>query len=152
MNNNDKKLIRKAIKILKLLNISLYESHLSRPNNLPDDNDDFGYMTKTVVEFDSEDKQDANILFIKIGCGVRLIKPKDVDDDTHNDHVYVEIEADFFVSYEITSPLDNDHMRAFSESNGVHNIWPFWRQHVFDLVQRGNLPPIEIPLFSGENQ
>ena len=151
MNNHNKKLIRKASKNLKLLDISLYESRLSRPNDLPDDSDDFGYMTKTAVEFYFEDKRDTNVLFIKIGCGVRLIKPKDVDDDTHDDHIYIEIEADFFVSYEITSPLDNNHMQAFSESNGVHNVWPFWRQHVFDLVQRGNLPQIDIPLFHGEN-
>ena len=142
MSPSDKKLIRKAIKNLRLLDIVLYESRFSRPNDILDDSrEDFNHMTKTVVEFSREDTQTLDVLVIKICFGVRLTEPK-------NDDVYVEIEADFLALYEILSPLDKKHMRAFSKFNGVHNVWPFWRQYVFDMVQRGDLPEIDIPLYS----
>jgi hypothetical protein len=66
--------------------------------------------------------------------------------------VYFRIEAKFLVEYEITGPLDEDKIKAFADYNAVHNVWPFWRQHVFDIVQRGRLPRLDIPLFAGTKQ
>jgi hypothetical protein len=63
--------------------------------------------------------------------------------------VYVEIEADFLTDYEITSAVSEDAIKAFASFSAVHNVWPFWRQHVFDVVQRARLQQIQIPLFSG---
>jgi hypothetical protein len=40
-------------------------------------------------------------------------------------------------------------IKIFAELNSVHNVWPFWRQHVFDIVSRARLPHLNVPLFSG---
>jgi preprotein translocase subunit SecB len=63
--------------------------------------------------------------------------------------VYVQIEADFMVTYRLQAEIEDPALSAFSNFNAVHNVWPFWRQHVFDIVQRGELPNIEVPLFAG---
>ena len=85
-------------------------------------------------------------LVIRIALGVRLdkSKAKQVKPQT-----YVKIEADFLVLYEVKSKLSVAELKAFSQFNAAHNVWPFWRQHVADIVQRANLPKINIPLFSG---
>jgi preprotein translocase subunit SecB len=59
------------------------------------------------------------------------------------------IEADYLVEYRIKSELSGDAAKAFAHFNGVHNVWPFWRQHVFTMVEQGRLPHIDIPLFTG---
>ena len=64
--------------------------------------------------------------------------------------VYTQIEADFIAFYLVESTLTDAHFQAFSEFNSLHNVWPFWRQHVFDIVQRGRLPTIDIPLMAGK--
>ncbi|MEO8460730.1 MAG: hypothetical protein ABI451_09395, partial [Dokdonella sp.] len=63
--------------------------------------------------------------------------------------IYFLIEAAFLVEYDVTGALEEDAIAAFANFNAVHNVWPFWRQHVFDIVQRARLPQLEIPLFSG---
>ncbi|MBL0039624.1 MAG: hypothetical protein IPP28_00945 [Xanthomonadales bacterium] len=59
------------------------------------------------------------------------------------------IEADFLVNYEIKSEIDEECIKAFADNNAAHNVWPFWRQHVFDTISRARLPHLDIPLFLG---
>ncbi|WP_423906870.1 hypothetical protein [Candidatus Spongiihabitans sp.] len=91
-------------------------------------------------------KSAPDTLIIRVALGVRLdkSKAKQVKSQT-----YVKIEADFLVLYEVKSKLSVAELKAFSQFNATHNVWPFWRQHVVDIVQRANLPKINIPLFSG---
>jgi preprotein translocase subunit SecB len=49
----------------------------------------------------------------------------------------------------MTGELDEKALATFANLNGVHNVWPFWRQHVYDIVQRARLPQLDIPLFAG---
>jgi hypothetical protein len=66
--------------------------------------------------------------------------------------VYFEIEADFLIEYDVRGEPSNEAIKLFAEFadlNSVHNVWPFWRQHVFDIVSRARLPHLNVPLFSG---
>lgn len=84
-----------------------------------------------------------------VHLGTRLVATDDEEADS-DAPVYVEIQAEYRVTYEITvKDLGEDAMKAFAEFNVIHNVWPFWRQHVFDLVQRGGLPKLDVPLFAG---
>ena len=38
-------------------------------------------------------------------------------------------------------------IRAFAKSNGMLNIWPYWRECVQSTVLRAGLPPLTLPLF-----
>lgn len=71
------------------------------------------------------------------------------DEPNGDGAVQFEIEADFLVRYQMTGELDESALDVFANFNAVHNAWPFWRQHVFDIVQRGRLPHLDVPLFSG---
>lgn len=87
------------------------------------------------------------ILQVIVTLGVRVVADKDGDDPA----VCFLIEADFLVEFEMSSDLDEKAVEAFANFNATHNAWPFWRQHVYDVVQRGRLPHIDIPLYSQAN-
>lgn len=145
MNADDKKLIEEATASLKLLDIMLIGSHFSRPEDFPLPGDSqFSKLEKRVIGFLTEEHNQQTILMVKLGLGVRLV------DHNDNERVYTQIEADFLALYLIESTLTDSHFQAFSEFNSLHNVWPFWRQHVFDIVQRGRLPTIDIPLMAGK--
>ncbi|MBB1062084.1 hypothetical protein H4F98_16035 [Lysobacter spongiae] len=82
-----------------------------------------------------------------VSLGTRLVPPSQ-DNDSEVDAFFV-IEADFLVNYEMKADIDQECIKAFADNNAVHNVWPFWRQHVFDMVSRARLPQLEIPLYSG---
>jgi hypothetical protein len=76
----------------------------------------------------------------------------DADEKTE---VLVSIRARFIVMYSVTSfeGIDDEHLRAFSATNGVFNAWPYWREFVQNMTARMGLPvPITIPVFRlGDN-
>lgn len=148
MNQEEKNLIGKATESLQLENLFIYESKFNRLNDIPSGVEDFQQMIKRSVGYSLDEDEDGNsLLSIKVDLGVRLIEAaEEIDPDS----AFIEIEADFIVQYLLLDEVPDDALKAFSEFNGVHNAWPFWRQHVFDVVQRGNLPKIEVPLFSGD--
>jgi len=145
-------LIEQAISALKLRDIMLHESSFKRPAPPPVTTDSIAakQQTKRQVKFvigtapAGEDGQPLTLLQVYVELGVRV---SGIESDSSP--VYFEIEADFLVEYEIKSELSPDAMKAFADINSVHNVWPFWRQHVFDVVSRGRLPHLEVPLFSG---
>lgn len=78
-----------------------------------------------------------------VDLGVRLV---DVEQVTR-----CQVTARFLLIYQCKQDLSERQLEALSD-NFVHNAWPFWRQHVFDLVQRSRLPRIEVPLFGGQRK
>ncbi len=147
MNNEDKILIAEATKSLRLLDIVLYECSSRRPNDLPlNDDTDYRLMHRRNVEFNVQKVDGKDVLVVKVQLGVRLI---DRDSEEEDQNVYSEIQTDYLVFYDVSKPLSQECFQIFSEYNAVHNVWSFWRQHVFDLVLRSKLPHIDIPLLSG---
>jgi hypothetical protein len=139
--------LRSAVGALKLRDIILYAARFGRPSQIAADAD--GVLRgKRTIQFTRNDKtaEQPESLQIAIGLGVRITG---LDQDGSEPPVFIEIEADFLADYEITSDISEESIKAFASFNAVHNVWPFWRQHVFDVVQRARLDPIEIPLFSG---
>ena len=66
----------------------------------------------------------------------------------------LEIQAEFLLEYSIDQTalglgtLDQI-ATAFGKMNGIHNIWPYWREYVQSTVARIGLPPLVIPLVTG---
>jgi hypothetical protein len=145
-----KELIQTATSNLKILDIVLFESKFERPERDP---------AKLVVEAIQQQKREIQFflppdelaegqerfLQVLVSLGVRSIAS-----NAHENSVpmYV-IEADFVVNYQVLGPIDAASVEAFANQNSVHNVWPFWRQHVFDTISRSRLPQIEIPLYAG---
>ena len=57
------------------------------------------------------------------------------------------IQSVYRVDYAERERLTREELATFSQYNSVHNVWPFWRQHVSDVVSRASLPRITIPFF-----
>ena len=151
MNEEDKKLAFEAAEKLRLLDVILYESHSSRPNDLPSEDEfEYGLMNKLAVEYSIQStSKESPVLVVKVKLGVRIVSPS-TEEDLQT--IFSQIEADYLVLYEVLGEVEDDCFKAFSEFNGVHNAWPFWRQHVFDIVGRSRLPSIEIPLMIGTDR
>lgn len=57
------------------------------------------------------------------------------------------IRGEYRVDYLEAEELTETELEVFTEFNSVHNVWPFWRQHVYETVSKASLPRITIPLF-----
>lgn len=55
------------------------------------------------------------------------------------------IEVQYSVPKEQT--FDAIQMKVFARSNGMLNVWPYWREYVQAATQRAGLAPLTLPLF-----
>ncbi|MGB0721760.1 MAG: hypothetical protein ACPGU7_05115 [Gammaproteobacteria bacterium] len=155
MTSDDRARIRQVIQHIKLHDLFLYESAFTRGED-PD-----GGLPDTVLMEDMRRVEAAQMPYpdggegtglvqIKITLGSRAVPDNGgVDGDPEPAPLFT-IEASFIVEYLTDEVLDDESIRVFANINGVHNVWPFWRQHVNDVVDRGRLPRIVIPLFSAD--
>jgi len=153
MTKGENALIAEAAEALRIRDVMLNECRFSRPAAPPADSDtvEVRQMTKRTVEYTLGDVPTdtgelIKLLQVTVALGIRLVA---VEGEADKAPIYFEIEADFLVEYEVTKAIDDPAIRAFADHNSVHNVWPFWRQHVFDTVSRGRLPHIDVPLYSG---
>lgn len=151
MDSGHLELIEQAIGALKLRDIMLYAGRFSRPTPPPAITGSFDarQLTKRQVKYvigeaDPDGEKKLKLLQVYVDLGLRVMGLQEEDAP-----VFFEIEADFMIEYEILSEISEPAIKAFADINSVHNVWPFWRQHVFDVVARGRLPQFDIPLFSG---
>lgn len=140
-------LIRQATQALKVKDIVLFECKLIQGTEPPEGAAPVLQQkraTQLVRARSTAESAFDDVMQVRVSLGVRLAY--DVETEAK---VVFEVEADFVVDYECVSELTVDAATAFSEINSVHIVWPFWRQHVFDMVARARLPQIEVPLLSG---
>lgn len=151
MNSDTHKLIREATASLRLRDIVLFQSHLFRAGAPPEVDDLIALQqhkrgVQLAIDEDRSDHALPRQLQVIVSLGERVIDNLESDDPK----VYFGIEADYLVIYDLVTDVSDDALKAFADFNSVHNVWPFWRQHVFDLVAQARLPQLQIPLFSGD--
>jgi preprotein translocase subunit SecB len=137
--------LRSAAAALRLRDIVLHAARFSQPTRF-DGEVEAHELVKRAVQYQrvASQKDTPETLAVHVGLGVRVTAGPNEKAD-----IFVEIEADFVASYEFKAAMTAEAVAAFATFNAVHNVWPFWRQHVFDIVNRAHLFPIEVPLFSG---
>lgn len=136
---------------LKIIDVVLVGSRFSTPAQSAPESAQGWQQHKRGVQYGlTEPVEDGcRELHVKVELGTRVLLGEGTEDGEAA--VQFEIEADFLVRYRIAEEVQDEALDAFSRFNAVHNVWPFWRQHVFDIVQRGRLPHLEVPLFAGVN-
>lgn len=143
-----------AAQALKLRDIQLFDAIFDRPVQIFDAEhpaalqEHMRGVQYVLGDAQFEDGKSHKIVQFMVHLGTRVVG----DVKASEPPVYFRIEAKFLVEYEITGQLDEDKIKAFADFNAVHNVWPFWRQHVYDVVQRSRLPHMDIPLFPGIKQ
>lgn len=144
MDHGNEELIIRATASLALQDISLVRAHFERPADVQKGTE-LIVQEKRAVNFivDADQENGHKLLRVRVDLGTRYVAKAD------QSVIFSVIEADYVVDYRITAELPEEAMKAFAEFNAVHNVWPFWRQHVFDIVDKARLPRIEIPFFAG---
>ena len=97
-----------------------------------------------ILDAEAADGEKADLFRVKVELGLRAILVMEGEEPLHT------IEATFAVEYRITNPLQHDKMPEFIEFNCAHNVWPFWREHVFSTLRSASLPRLNVPFFPGK--
>jgi hypothetical protein len=153
----DKKLIQSASEKLDLSDIVLHECSLRQQDSLggisvvqPFPN--FHQQNKVscradeiTIELDGEDDLQMLRVFVELGARAMGGSPEAPIKDDQDSFLY-GVEAVYRAEYLIKEPLTDEEVREFSEHNAVHNVWPFWRMHVFNALKLANLPILNVPL------
>ncbi|MBB3799030.1 hypothetical protein FHY17_003306 [Xanthomonas arboricola] len=138
--------------------ICLWTTSLSRENDYDPGKHDGKCSAQTYkraepsfyqVNVEGED-DDLILLRVLVDLGVRTVFKG--GDDSPGEEIIFQLEAVFAAEYFVTDPPSAEDFKAFVEFNCVHNVWPFWRQHVYDTLKRASLPVPTIPLYAGRNQ
>ncbi|MEJ1249584.1 hypothetical protein [Denitratimonas tolerans] len=149
MTPEQKENLKAATPKLKILDVVLVRSAFTRATEEPTAPGKAWQQHKRGVQYGITDSSEGNAreLHVLVQLGTRVLLSEAAEG--LEGVVQFEIEADFVVRYQIAGGLDESALDVFANFNSVHNVWPFWRQHVYDIVQRARLPHLEIPLFSG---
>jgi preprotein translocase subunit SecB len=141
-------LLQQAISSLSILDVRLHGARFRQPVSMdtlesPADLQPQSKASILATNLDlDENGSKHRAMQVIIGLGVRVVNSKKPTT------IYFEIEADFIVLYHIKGEVTEAALKAFAETNSTHNVWPFWRQHVYDTLQRARLPQVEVPLYS----
>ena len=129
---------------VKILRIVLADSKASRTSdaesNLSQDLDVKIDISNVEIGIDAEE-------------GIFVVKPsfklEAIREGSSNSSVFISIEASFVVVYSLDSITDfnENHFKAFADTNGIFNAWPYWREFVQSMINRMGLPAITVPVF-----
>lgn len=156
----DKEAIQSAAKKLQLLDVVLHDCVLhqaSRDTFIPFAQQKLDFFQQNRIAFEAdeisvelEDGENARtVLRVFVSLGIRAIsgsKDDKLDPDAEQERLLYGIEATFRAEYLMSESLTDDEVREWSEHNAVHNVWPFWRMHVFNTLKLANLPVLNVPL------
>lgn len=136
---------------LKLENIYLWESKLERHTEFQAGlhSDHIRVQSRRgfeaeILDAKAQDDEKAELFRVKVTFGLRAVADQEYDEPLHS------IEATFAVEYRIMRELPHDQMPKFIEFNCAHNVWPFWREHVFSTMRAASLPVFNVPFFPGK--
>lgn len=102
-----------------------------------------------LLDAKTEDGQPVKLLRAKVTLGIRVLY---AEKDDAEPVVLHELEATFAVEYLVLRSLNEQQTSEFCEFNCVHNVWPFWRQYVYDTLKSASLPVISVPFFPGSGK
>ena len=148
-------------KVFEIGDIALWESKLSRfAEHEPGKHDGkivlhhMRAMQAELLDVVDREGVESRHLRAVITFGVRAateqVSPEDTPETKRDAYLY-EVEASLAAQYRIVGEATDDQIRDFVAFNCVHNVWPFWRYHVFDALKRASLPVPAIPFFAGRS-
>ena len=84
-------------------------------------------------------------LIVQVSPKFTLIGQDDADGAADS----LRIEAVFVVLYRVPTfaGITSENLDAFGQTNGIYNVWPYWREFVQSMTVRMGLPPLTVPVF-----
>lgn len=149
ISQESKALVKKAADVLSIKDVVLYGAKFDQQQPLPQKGGEVEQQQMDAWRFKKTRAGKQEWLQVLYTFGVRLAKPGE-EQSSANPEVYYTIEAEFVAHYQLMdADLPEDAIKAFAEFNAKHNIWPFWREHVFATCQRARINPPNIGLYTG---
>lgn len=146
----DNATVRRASNKLEFRDIALHTCSLTRDETVDPHLYPFSVRATSDVRvavdqllFTDEENDEIPILRAYVRLSVAAFKKE----DTSSARQLFKIRAEYRVDYLVLKQLTELEIKAFGDYNAVHNIWPFWRQHVQQTVNQASLPRVTIPLF-----
>lgn len=100
-----------------------------------------------MLEAEGENHVDADLLRVMVTLGIRVVFVEQEGSEPAPLHT---IEATFAVEYIVLKEFSEKQFKNFCDFNCVHNVWPFWRQHVYDTLKKASLPVVAVPFYPGK--
>lgn len=142
---------------LSIQDISLWESSLVRHSEFQQAVHEKKVVMQGMKEIEAQhlsvvdvDGESFDILRAIVKLGLRAVVPHEDSSDPAAVEILHELTASFAVHYRVMQTPPDEELQGFFQFNSVHNVWPFWRQHVYDTLKRASLPVVEVPFFSGK--
>jgi hypothetical protein len=139
---------------LSLQDIFLWESSLSRQGDFQSDTHNgrcvpqsFHTCEPSLFKATFGGGEEELLLRVLVELGVRSVYKGTAEEPA--DEVLYTLEATYSAEYIVHRVPSKDDLSSFIEFNCVHNVWPFWRQHVFETLRQANLPAPVVPFFPG---
>lgn len=152
-----RKLIKEATASLCLVDIVLADARFERPMLPPEDpEEELRQQYKRSVRYSIENGNEASdkerSVNVTVALGIRLVCQSEKKEEPKTETVVILIEAEYLAIYKMTKDVTDKAIKVFARFNAVHNVWPFWRHHVFDICQRAKLPILNVPLMAGVSE
>ncbi len=157
----DKDLIKEASSKLSVLDVYIINFHLDNDKNFHpsmfSNLDEVEYQSRKEIKYKKAKFTDEldniqHLLVVEAVLGIRAAHPTTEEDQSTekpSSNAIYTLEAAFRAEYSMAEDnISEEAIKEFSLYNGLHTIWPFWRQFVFDMIPRARLPIPEIPLMT----
>ena len=104
---------------------------------------------KLLTDYKAEvhEQQDGGTFFVVATMRASLV-PKEAEGNP-----LFSVTTSFELQYRIPKEfsVDSKTLATFAETNGIFNIWPYWREFVQSIVARMGLPPVMLPVLRGRD-
>lgn len=100
-----------------------------------------------ILEAEGDNHARADLLRVMVTLGIRVVFAGEEGEEPAPLHT---IEATFAVEYIILNEFTEKQLKNFCDFNCIHNVWPFWRQHVYDTLKKASLPVVAVPFYPGK--
>lgn len=142
---------------LSLHDICLWESSLSRQGDFQPDTHNgrcvpqsFHTCEPSLYKATFRGGNEEVLLRVLVELGVRSVYKGTPEEPV--DEVMYTLEATYSAEYIVHQVPSKAELSSFIEFNCVHNVWPFWRQHVLETLRQATLPAPVVPFFPGRAQ
>jgi hypothetical protein len=127
---------------VKIDDVAVLSLSVTRVENLGDAPMRVEFTTKAILFGTNEER---NQLVIRPTLSAAVLRKSDDVTDTKP---VVSIEATFAILYKCDNvgQLAAENLEAFAKTNGIFNVWPYWRELVMSMASRMKIAPIVVPV------
>ncbi len=133
--------LKELIAEVEIEDVRLVEANVATKVRSPSDTGAVDLLVNRTAEI-SEHQEENGTFFVVATMRAQLV-PEEAKGEP-----LVSIETSFELQYRLPEGfhVDPQTLTTFAETNGLYNVWPYWREFVQSTFVRMGLPPLVLPL------